>query len=43
MPEMFLFFSFFFFVLDWILECFFSKSLPHFTTVDFANHFVYVC
>lgn len=33
----------FFFPLDWIMERVFSKSLLHFTTVGFANHFVYLC
>lgn len=35
--------EFFFYPLEWIMERFFSKSLPHFTTVGFANHFVYLC
>lgn len=35
--------GFFFSPLEWIVEHFFSKSLPHFTTVGFAKHFVYLC
>lgn len=32
-----------FFPLEWMVERFFSKSLPQFTTVVFAKHFVYRC
>lgn len=33
---------FFFSCLEWIVEYFFSKSLPHFRTLGFVKHFVYL-
>lgn len=41
--KMLFFFSLNLFYLEWIMEHFFSKLLPHFTTWGFVKHFVYLC
>lgn len=43
MPGKCCFSVFFSFCLEWIVEYFFSKSLPHFRTLGFVKHFVYLC